>query len=139
VVLTDPDGVRRPPVRMRDTGTDVSRMEARVTPDREGTWTFAIESWSDPLATWLHDAGLKIRAELVVTLAEDQCGHREGLADGCLGGVAAVLHHRCHIEDWDATDHARHPSESGPITQTTGRGAIPAHVAGIPVPVPGPP
>jgi starch synthase (maltosyl-transferring) len=68
VVLTDPDGVRRPPVRMRDTGTDVSRMEARVTPDREGAWTFAIESWSDPLATWLHDAGLKIRAEVDVEL-----------------------------------------------------------------------
>jgi starch synthase (maltosyl-transferring) len=68
VVLTDPQGVRRPPVRMRDAGTDVSRMTATVTPDQEGAWTFAIESWSDPLATWLHDAGIKIRAEVDVEL-----------------------------------------------------------------------
>jgi starch synthase (maltosyl-transferring) len=68
VVLTDPAGVRRPPVRMRETGTDVSRMSATVTPDREGAWTFTVESWSDPLATWLHDAGIKIRADVDVEL-----------------------------------------------------------------------
>ena len=64
VVLTGPDGVRRPPVRMQETGTEVSRMGATVTPDAEGAWTFAVESWSDPLATWLHDAGIKIRADV---------------------------------------------------------------------------
>jgi starch synthase (maltosyl-transferring) len=68
VVLTDPDGVRRPPVRMRDAHADVSRMTATVTPDAEGAWTFSIESWSDPLATWLHDAGIKIRADVDVEL-----------------------------------------------------------------------
>src|SRR5215212_9747591 len=68
VVLTDPAGVRRPPVRMTDADGEVSRMEAVVTPEREGPWTFAIESWSDPLATWLHDAGIKIRADVDVDL-----------------------------------------------------------------------
>ena len=68
VVLTDPKGVRRPPVRMSETGTEVSRMGATVAPDSEGRWTFAIESWSDPLATWLHDAGIKIRAGVDVEL-----------------------------------------------------------------------
>src|SRR3954467_1696876 len=68
VVLTGPDGVRRPPVRMRDAGTDVSRRKAIVAPDTEGAWTFHIESWSDPLATWLHDAGIKIRADVDVEL-----------------------------------------------------------------------
>jgi starch synthase (maltosyl-transferring) len=68
VVLTDPDGVRRPPVRMHDAGSEVSRMNATVVPDREGAWTFTIESWSDPLATWLHDAGIKIRADVDVEL-----------------------------------------------------------------------
>src|SRR5690349_21119729 len=68
VVLTDPKGVRRAPVRMRDAGTDVSRMTATVAPDQEGAWTFSIESWSDPLATWLHDAGIKIRADVDVEL-----------------------------------------------------------------------
>jgi starch synthase (maltosyl-transferring) len=68
VVLTDPAGVRRLPVRMHETGTEVSRMSACVTPDREGAWSFTIESWSDPLATWLHDAGIKIRADVDVEL-----------------------------------------------------------------------
>jgi starch synthase (maltosyl-transferring) len=68
VVLTGPDGVRRPPTRMRETGTEVSRMLATVSAGTEGAWTFAIESWSDPLATWLHDAGIKIRADVDVAL-----------------------------------------------------------------------
>jgi starch synthase (maltosyl-transferring) len=68
VVLTGPDGVRRDPVRMRDAHADVSRLTATVTPDAEGDWTFTIESWSDPLATWLHDAGIKIRADVDVDL-----------------------------------------------------------------------
>ncbi len=68
VVLTGPDGVRRAPVRMRDAHAGVDRLTATVTPDAEGDWTFAIESWSDPLATWLHDAGIKIRAEVDVEL-----------------------------------------------------------------------
>ncbi|HEY0903486.1 MAG TPA: alpha-1,4-glucan--maltose-1-phosphate maltosyltransferase [Marmoricola sp.] len=68
VVLTDPDGVRRPAARMSPVADEVSRMTATVTPDREGAWTFAVESWSDPLATWLHDAGIKIRADVDVEL-----------------------------------------------------------------------
>ncbi len=68
VVLTDPDGVRRPPVRMREVPGAISRMAATVTPDAPGEWTFTIESWSHPLATWLHDAGIKIRAEVDVEL-----------------------------------------------------------------------
>lgn len=68
VVLTDPDGVRREPVRMRAVPGGISRMAATVTPDAPGAWTFTIESWSHPLATWLHDAGIKIRAEVDVEL-----------------------------------------------------------------------
>jgi starch synthase (maltosyl-transferring) len=68
VVLTDPAGVRRSPVRMADAGAEISGMKAVVTPDRAGSWEFAIEAWSDPLATWLHDAGIKIRADVDVEL-----------------------------------------------------------------------
>jgi starch synthase (maltosyl-transferring) len=68
VVLTAPDGTRKPPVRMTETGTEVSRMGAVVQADSEGAWTFGIESWSDPLGTWLHDAGIKIRAGVDVEL-----------------------------------------------------------------------
>ena len=38
------------------------RWLATVVPDREGLWTFAIEAWSDPLATWHHAVEVKIEA-----------------------------------------------------------------------------
>jgi starch synthase (maltosyl-transferring) len=39
-----------------------------VTPDAEGLWTFEVQSWSDPLGTWLHDAPIKIDAGVDVEL-----------------------------------------------------------------------
>ncbi len=68
VVLVDPAGARRSPVRMHDVEGQVSRMAATVRPDTEGAWSFEIQSWSDPIATWLHDAGIKIRAGIDVEL-----------------------------------------------------------------------
>ena len=68
VVLVGPDGVRRPPVRMLPVAGEVDRRSAVVAADVVGPWTFEIESWSDPLATWLHDAGIKIRADVDVEL-----------------------------------------------------------------------
>src|SRR3954453_1219077 len=68
VVLVAPDGSRRPPVRMVADGDAPDRYVAWVTPDREGAWTFEVHAWSDPLATWEHDAGLKIPAGVDVEL-----------------------------------------------------------------------
>ena len=72
VVLTGPDGVRRPPVRMRKVDNrhpDVpDRFLAWVTPDAVGAWTYEVQSWSDPLQTWEHDAGIKIPAGVDVAL-----------------------------------------------------------------------
>jgi starch synthase (maltosyl-transferring) len=72
VVLIAPDGTRRPPVRLRplpavDRHT-VDRYRAWVTPDLPGPWSFEIHAWSDPIATWQHDAGIKIRADVDVEL-----------------------------------------------------------------------
>ena len=63
-----PDGTRRPPVRMTPDGDEPDRYDAWVTPDAEGAWTFEVQAWSDPLATWQHDAGLKIPAGVDVEL-----------------------------------------------------------------------
>ena len=68
VVLIDPSGVRRPPLRMHDVEGAVSRMAATVSPDVVGLWGFEIEAWSHPIATWMHDAGIKIRAGVDVEL-----------------------------------------------------------------------
>ncbi|KAA1426241.1 alpha-1,4-glucan--maltose-1-phosphate maltosyltransferase [Nocardioides antri] len=72
VVLTGPDGKRRPPVRLLQLPAvdrhTVSRYGAWVTPDLPGAWSFEIHAWSDPVGTWQHDAGIKIRAGVDVEL-----------------------------------------------------------------------
>ena len=68
VVLTGPDGTRRPPVRMVPHPDEPDRYDVSVVPDREGAWTFEIQAWSDPIATWQHAAGVKIPAGVDVEL-----------------------------------------------------------------------
>jgi starch synthase (maltosyl-transferring) len=71
VVLTDPHGRTGPYTPMRELAPGTDRWGAEVTPDAEGRWTFTVEAWSDPLATWRHHAKVKIPAgmdtELVCT------------------------------------------------------------------------
>ncbi len=62
VVWTAPDGTRGPLTRMRRYGAEPDRWLATVVPDREGRWTFRVEAWSDPLATWHHAVEVKIDA-----------------------------------------------------------------------------
>ncbi|MGZ4497878.1 MAG: maltotransferase domain-containing protein, partial [Nocardioides sp.] len=68
VVLTGPDGHRRPPVRMTKDPDVPDRYAAWVTPDAPGSWTFEVQAWSDPVGTWQHAAGLKIPAGVDVDL-----------------------------------------------------------------------
>ncbi len=60
VVLTDPDGVPQPLVRMRELAEGTDRYDAEVTPASEGLWHFTVEAWGDPIARWQHDAAIKI-------------------------------------------------------------------------------
>jgi starch synthase (maltosyl-transferring) len=46
----------------------VDLWKAEVVPDTVGAWTFAIQSWSDPVATWRHNAEIKIPAGIDVEL-----------------------------------------------------------------------
>jgi len=68
VVLTDPDGVRRPRVPMTKHPEEPDLWRAEVSADRMGSWTFAVEGWSDPVATWRHNAEIKIPAGIDVDL-----------------------------------------------------------------------
>jgi starch synthase (maltosyl-transferring) len=68
VVVTSADGTRQPPVRMREEASGTDRYVAWVTPPAEGAFTFEIQSWSDPLGTWLHDGPIKIEAGVDVEL-----------------------------------------------------------------------
>jgi starch synthase (maltosyl-transferring) len=68
VVLRDPKGRKGPwtPMTPGEPGTD--RWTADVTPTSEGRWTYQIEAWSDPFATWHHNAEIKIAAGVDVEL-----------------------------------------------------------------------
>ncbi|QBI52938.1 alpha-1,4-glucan--maltose-1-phosphate maltosyltransferase [Streptomonospora litoralis] len=60
VALYDSRGRRRSLTRMREIAPGTDRYGADVTVGHEGRWSFSVESWSDPMATWRHDAAIKI-------------------------------------------------------------------------------
>lgn len=62
VVLLDPAGRPGPWTPMRELAPGTDRWGADVTPDSEGHWTYTVEAWSDPLATWRQHAEIKIPA-----------------------------------------------------------------------------
>ncbi|MDN5852226.1 MAG: DUF3416 domain-containing protein, partial [Actinomycetia bacterium] len=66
VVPIGPDGVERRTVTMTDLGNDA--YEVWVAFDEPGAWSFRIESWADPYATWVHDATLKLAADVDTAL-----------------------------------------------------------------------
>ncbi|MDR1386803.1 MAG: alpha-1,4-glucan--maltose-1-phosphate maltosyltransferase [Propionibacteriaceae bacterium] len=75
VVLTDPQGAtsRWDMTQIWPEGLDV--WEAQVSCDRVGDWTFRVEGWSDPWATWRQTAAIKLPAGLDLDLVYLQ-GHR---------------------------------------------------------------
>lgn len=81
-ILTDPQGNDGPRIPMRDCGDDDWKTTA--TAHRIGAWTYRIETWSDPYATWLNDAPIKIEAgrDVELTLeAGAQLLERSGIDD----------------------------------------------------------
>jgi len=83
VVLVDPDGVERAPVRMVPGARGTDRLRATVSPDRAGDWTYLVQAWGDPWATWLHVAGIKIPAgiDVEITFAEGAVLFRRAAAE----------------------------------------------------------
>ncbi|RSS84256.1 alpha-1,4-glucan--maltose-1-phosphate maltosyltransferase [Streptomyces sp. WAC06614] len=62
VVLRDPSGRARPGIPLRELAPGTDRWGARVSLDMEGRWTYTVEAWSDPVATWRAAARIKIPA-----------------------------------------------------------------------------
>ncbi|WFN89902.1 alpha-1,4-glucan--maltose-1-phosphate maltosyltransferase [Arcanobacterium wilhelmae] len=61
-VLVDPQGHVAQRVPMVDIAPGLRRHEAWLTPTAPGRWTFYISAWSDPWATWRHNAEIKLAA-----------------------------------------------------------------------------
>ena len=68
VVLRDPRGRKGPYTPMQPGAPGTDRWSADVTPTSEGRWSFAVEAWGDPYATWHHNAEIKIAAGIDVEL-----------------------------------------------------------------------
>jgi starch synthase (maltosyl-transferring) len=62
VVLRDPSGRKAAQRRMSPGVAGTDRWHTTVVADRHGMWTFAVEAWSDPMATWRHAVTAKIDA-----------------------------------------------------------------------------
>ncbi|MCL2483424.1 MAG: alpha-1,4-glucan--maltose-1-phosphate maltosyltransferase [Propionibacteriaceae bacterium] len=67
-VLVSPDGrvLTYPMEQIWPEGLDI--YQAWVRPDCLGDWTFRVEGWSNPWATWLHNAHIKLTADIDVDL-----------------------------------------------------------------------
>ncbi|MEV8087889.1 maltotransferase domain-containing protein, partial [Streptomyces nigra] len=74
VVLTDPKGRPGPWTPMHELAPGSDRWGAKVTPSAEGLWTFHVEAWSDPVATWRHTARIKVPAGIDVGLVLEEGG-----------------------------------------------------------------
>ena len=66
--LIDPSGevVQTSPMVLVLEG--LGRYEGWLTPGYPGAWAFRVRAWSDPYATWLHNAEVKLEAEVDVDL-----------------------------------------------------------------------
>ncbi|MEV6487004.1 maltotransferase domain-containing protein, partial [Streptomyces sp. NPDC051576] len=68
VVLYDPDGRPGPWTLMRELAPGSDRWGAEVTPDATGRWSYVVEAWGDPVATWRRAARIKIPAGIDIGL-----------------------------------------------------------------------
>ncbi|RNI20935.1 alpha-1,4-glucan--maltose-1-phosphate maltosyltransferase [Flexivirga caeni] len=63
IAITDPDGaVSYRPMTCTNPGLDT--WVGTISADRPGMWSYRVEGWSDPYATWLHDAVIKVAADV---------------------------------------------------------------------------
>ncbi|HEY7265024.1 MAG TPA: alpha-1,4-glucan--maltose-1-phosphate maltosyltransferase [Trebonia sp.] len=125
VVLHDPAGRPGPLVRMRELAPGTDRYGAEVTVTSEGTWYFHVESWSDPIAHWHHDAAIKIPlgqdVELMLTegsllferaaraIKQPPGAARPAAARAALTGLARKLRDR-GVPPWDRLTAAETPA-----------------------------
>ena len=98
VVWWGPDGRERT-TRMTEVGAGLDRFAATIVPDAAGTWTFRVDAWGDPWATWTHAASVKQAAgQSASELANDlEIGAR--LLDRKAGRKGALVDARKALRD----------------------------------------
>ncbi|MFG2608535.1 maltotransferase domain-containing protein, partial [Streptomyces sp. NPDC048514] len=92
VVLRDPAGRPGPWTPMRELAPGTDRWGATVTAGEPGHWTYTVEAWSDPLATWWHHARIKIPAGIDTGLVlQEGAGLYERAAAGVPDGQRPLV------------------------------------------------
>jgi starch synthase (maltosyl-transferring) len=111
VAVTRPDGSAAPFTRMRRLGDDegVDRWVAEVRVDVEGDWTFVVEAWGDPVATWRHDAAIKVPIGQDVDLVCEEGArlHERAAAEAPKAGRPAILKAVQALRDADRSGEDR--------------------------------
>ena len=64
VILLDGNGVELSRTRMREHGHGSDRFSTWIRIPARGDFSYVIESFDDPFATWLHDSDIKIPADI---------------------------------------------------------------------------
>ncbi|GAA2101030.1 alpha-1,4-glucan--maltose-1-phosphate maltosyltransferase [Kitasatospora saccharophila] len=72
VVLRDPRGRSGPWTPMRELSEGSDRWGAYVTPTAPGRWSYLVEAWSDPVATWRKHAAVKLPAGIDTALVLEE-------------------------------------------------------------------
>lgn len=125
VVLRNPSGRSGPRIPMRELAPGTDRWGAEVTPTAEGRWTYTVEAWSDPVATWRHHAGIKIPAgiDTELVLAEGAELHERAAAGvPKKDGRAVVLAAADALTDTSRTPAERHAAALAPdVVEVLGR------------------
>jgi starch synthase (maltosyl-transferring) len=116
VVLRDPAGRSGPWTPMRELAPGTDRWGADVTPDAEGLWTYSVEAWSDPIATWRHHAAIKIPAgiDTELVLAEGAELYERAAAGVPKKGRPVVLAAVAALRDESRPPSARHAAAITP-------------------------
>ncbi len=101
VVVIDPAGREGPFTRMTFVGDGTDRYEATIRATSQGVWSFRIEGWADPIATWLH--AVEVKAEAGQDVDEMAVDLEDGalLLERALPGIDPVH---------QAGRHPRHPT-----------------------------
>ncbi|MEV8094061.1 alpha-1,4-glucan--maltose-1-phosphate maltosyltransferase [Kitasatospora sp. NPDC085879] len=84
VVLRDPRGRSGPWTPMRELAPGTDRWGAHVAPTAPGRWSYLVEAWSDPVATWRKTAAVKLPAGIDTALVLEEGAQ---LLERAAGGV----------------------------------------------------
>ncbi|MFI1648910.1 maltotransferase domain-containing protein [Streptomyces avidinii] len=117
LVLRDPGGRLRAPVPLSELAPGTDRWGAKISVEVEGRWTYTVEAWSDPVATWRAHAAIKIPAGIdtgLMLLEGAELYERAGARIPKRDGREAVLAAAEAMRDEDRPATERHRAALDP-------------------------